>query len=181
MASNLKVIDVPINDLIEYENNPRENEDAAAKVAQSIIEFDFLNPIAITPDKVVIAGHARLKAARKLELKTVPCIVHDISEEDAVIARIAENRTHEFATWDTTKLINGLKGINIATKNAFFAPIGRDRQFYAENKILSFGKVEINITPEDEEIFEEHFNAYIDKHGSHLGFVNYLIGGLLDA
>lgn len=176
----LEIIELPIGEVIEYENNPRENEEAAAKVAQSIIEFGFLNPIAVDRNNVIIAGHARLKAARRLGHETVPCIVHDVDGDTARIARIAENRTRDFSTWDLGKLITGLKGINNATKNAFFAPAGKDKHYYTENKVLAFGKIEAAISPEDEELFAAHFAAYVERHGSHLGFVGYMLGGVVD-
>ena len=78
------------------------------------------------------------------------------------------------------KLISGLKEIKIPTKDAFFAPAGKDKAYYTENRILSFGNIEMSISPEDEEIFESHFTEYIARHSSHLGFINYLVGGLVD-
>lgn len=54
------------SDLIEYENNPRNNDDAVDAVANSIKEFGFKVPIIITRDNIIVAGHTRLKAALKL-------------------------------------------------------------------------------------------------------------------
>lgn len=62
----IKEIDVKI--LKEYENNPRHNENAVDKVAASIKEFGFKVPIVIDKDNVIIAGHTRLKAAKKLNM-----------------------------------------------------------------------------------------------------------------
>ena len=67
------------SELIEYENNPRNNEAAIDAVAKSIEEFGFKVPIVITKENVIIAGHTRLKASLKLGLATVPCIVADLS------------------------------------------------------------------------------------------------------
>jgi ParB-like chromosome segregation protein Spo0J len=72
-----------IQQLNEYENNPRDNEKAVDGVAKSIEEFGFKVPIIITKDNVIITGHSRLKASKKLGLSEVPCIVaDDLSKAD---------------------------------------------------------------------------------------------------
>lgn len=63
---SIKEIDVKV--IKEYENNPRYNENAVDKVAASIKEFGFKVPIVIDKDNVIIAGHTRLKAAKKLNM-----------------------------------------------------------------------------------------------------------------
>jgi len=176
----MEIIELPIDEVVEYENNPRDNEDAVAKVAQSILQFGFINPIAVDANKVIISGHTRLLAARQLGYETVPVVIHDVGEEEARIARIAENRTREFSTWDAQKLLTGLQKIESPVKTAFFAPSARDKYFFYENKILSFGKIELSISKEDDELFSAHFNAYVERTGSHLGFINYLVGGIAD-
>ena len=63
------------DELIEYEGNARRNDAGVAKVAESIKEFGFLNPITIDENNVIISGHTRLKAARQLGLTEVPCSI----------------------------------------------------------------------------------------------------------
>lgn len=67
----MTIKELRINELKEYENNPRHNENAVDKVAASISEFGFKVPIVIDKDNVIIAGHTRLKAAKKLGLDVV--------------------------------------------------------------------------------------------------------------
>ena len=75
LMRNLQVRLVPIDQLIPYIRNSRTHTDAqVALVAASIREFGWTNPILVRPDLVVIAGHARLLAARKLGLTEVPVI-----------------------------------------------------------------------------------------------------------
>ncbi len=94
-----------IEDLIPYINNPRINDNAVDEVAGSIAEFGFKNPIIIDEDNVIIAGHTRLLASRKLNLKEVPTIkVDDLTDAQIKAYRIADNRTGEFADWDFEKL-----------------------------------------------------------------------------
>ena len=98
-------------DLIPYENNPRINAAAVDKVAASIKEFGFQQPIVVDKNMVVIVGHTRLKAAKKLGLKNVPVTVADLSEEQANAYRLADNKVGEAAEWDTDRLIEELDKI----------------------------------------------------------------------
>ena len=102
------------SELIEYENNPRNNEVAIDAVAKSIEEFGFKVPIVITKENVIIAVHTRLKASLKLGLATVPCIVADDLTEGQIKAfRLADNKTAELASWDFTKLESELESIEM--------------------------------------------------------------------
>lgn len=92
-------------DLVFYENNPRDNDDAVPFIANSIERFGFKVPVMIDKSNVIICGHTRVKAALNLGLETVPCIVEEeMSEEDIRAFRIVENKTHEFSFWDSSLL-----------------------------------------------------------------------------
>ena len=80
----MKIVYLPIDDVIPYDRNPRHNDRAVDAVARSIEEFGFRQPIVITKNHVIIVGHTRWKAARKLGLKTVPVHVADGFIESAV-------------------------------------------------------------------------------------------------
>ena len=100
--------------LQEYENNPRNNDEAIKAVANSIREFGFKVPIVITSDNVIIAGHTRLKASVSLGLEEVPCIVaDDLNEAQIKAFRLADNKTAELATWDLSRLEEELAGIDM--------------------------------------------------------------------
>ena len=84
-----------------YENNPRINDNAVDAVIHSINEFGFRQPIVVDTDGVIIVGHTRYKAAKKMGLTEVPVHVAKDLEPEAVRAyRIADNRTAENAEWD---------------------------------------------------------------------------------
>lgn len=101
----MQIIDKKLDELREYENNPRNNENAVAAVAASIKEFGFKVPIVIDAAGVIIAGHTRAKAAAELGLATVPCIVaDDLTDEQIRAFRLADNKTGELAGWDFEKL-----------------------------------------------------------------------------
>lgn len=95
----------PIDRLKPYENNPRNNARAVASLAESISTFGFRVPIVVDADGVIIAGHTRLKAARKLGLETVPVhVAADLSPAKAQALRLADNRVSEIAGWDADLL-----------------------------------------------------------------------------
>ena len=101
----MKILTKKIEEITPYENNPRLNDTAVDAVANSIRDFGFKNPVIIDKDGVIVCGHTRLKAAKKLGLKTVPCIMADDLTEDQVKAfRLADNKTAELAEWDINLL-----------------------------------------------------------------------------
>jgi len=100
----LTIIDVEIDKIIPYENNPRINDDAVDVVADSINEFGFRQPIVVDKNYVVICGHTRLKAAQKLGLQTVPVHIADLPEEKVKALRIADNQSASLAEWDSVLL-----------------------------------------------------------------------------
>lgn len=101
----LEVKNFKIDEIHPYENKPRFNKDAVSKVAASIKKFGFKNPILVDKNMVIIAGHTRLEAAKKLKLEEVPCIVAaDLTEKQAKALRLADNKVAEFSTWDYLKL-----------------------------------------------------------------------------
>lgn len=90
-----------LSEIIPYENNPRHNAEAVDKVAASLQEFGWQQPIVVDTEGIVIAGHTRLKAAQKLGLETAPVIVaEDLTEEQVKAYRLADNKTAEFSGWD---------------------------------------------------------------------------------
>ena len=109
----MDIIYKALNELVPYENNPRDNDKAVDAVAASIKEFGFKVPIVIDSDNVIIAGHTRLKASEKLGLDTVPCIIaDDLSDEQIKAFRLADNKVGELADWDFSALEMELEGID---------------------------------------------------------------------
>ena len=89
-----------------YGRNPRKISDKAVdKVAASIKEFGFRQPIVVDENGIIIAGHTRLLAAQRLGLKKVPVhVAEGLSEVQARAYRLADNRTGEEASWDAELL-----------------------------------------------------------------------------
>lgn len=101
-----------VRDVKPYENNPRKNDDSVKAVAESIKQFGFKQPIVVDKDGVIIVGHTRLRAAKRLKMKEVPVLVaDDLTEEQAKAYRLADNKVAETSTWDLDKLEEELKDI----------------------------------------------------------------------
>ena len=108
----MNIIEKPINEVIPYEKNPRINDNAVPAVMKSIEEFGFKVPIVIDKNGIIVTGHTRLKAAKKLGMKTVPCIVaDDLTPEQIKAFRLADNKVAEAAEWDMELLNEELDGI----------------------------------------------------------------------
>lgn len=111
---------VKIQDIIPYDKNPRINDDSVDKVAASIREFGFKVPIMLDSKNVIIAGHTRLKAAKKLKLKELPCVyADDLSDEQVKALRLADNKVGESSLWDEDLLSEELSGILNIDMDAF--------------------------------------------------------------
>src|SRR5450759_3575621 len=102
MSPRPKLEHWPITRPLPYPRNARVcPEQAIAKVAGSIHEFGFKNPILVDAEGVIIAGHTRLLAAQRLGLDAVPVIVcADLSPAKVKALRLADNRTAQETSWD---------------------------------------------------------------------------------
>ena len=134
--------------LVPYQGNPRLNEQAVDPLRRSIEHFGFLNPIiARRSDNMIIAGHTRWKAALKDNLKTVPVIFVDLSENDAKLYNLADNKLPEISEWD----ISGLEDV-LTELQAFDVDIS----------IAGFGDEEEGETSEkQEEILKPYKQTHI--------------------
>lgn len=103
---NGQIVSWDINDVIPYARNAREHsEDQITKLAASIAEFGFDQPIVVDSCGVIIKGHGRLLACKKLKLSRVPVLVReDLSEAAVKAARLADNRIALDSTWDNDLL-----------------------------------------------------------------------------
>ena len=108
----MEIIELSLDEIKAYDNNPRRNDEAVDYVAESIKQFGFRVPIVVDKDNVIIAGHTRYKASKKLRLEKVPCIIaDDLTEEQVKAYRIADNKVGEIAKWDFELLNFELEGI----------------------------------------------------------------------
>lgn len=139
-----------------YENNPRKNDAAVDAVAASIKKFGFRQPIVCDAQKVIVVGHTRWKAAKKLGLSQVPVHIADLSEVDAKSYRIADNRLQDIAEWDQELLpleLSELKKLDVSLESLGFS----------EKELESFGLIEdaANISPGQENLIEHKYQILI--------------------
>ena len=114
---NLKQI--PINHLVPYAKNPRKITKAIPLVAESIKSFGFNVPITINNmfDKIIVSGHTRYEAAKKLGMENVPYIeLNHLSDMDIRKYRLADNRVADESEWDKNLLRNELAELELNSK-----------------------------------------------------------------
>ncbi len=110
----MEIKNIDINLIRPYENNPRVNINAVDKVAESIREFGFKVPIVINSDHIIINGHTRYEASKKLGLKSIPVIfADDLTKEQQDAFRIIDNKTHDYADWDYQTLEEELDKLSL--------------------------------------------------------------------
>jgi len=103
---------VKIEEIVPYKNNPRNNDKAVEIVEKSIKEFGFQNPVILDKNNEIIAGHTRIRAAKKLKMTEIPTIrAEDLTEEQVKAFRIMDNKSTEFAKWDTDLLKIEFEGL----------------------------------------------------------------------
>ena len=105
--------EIEISKLMPYENNARTHSEAQLnRIAESIKEFGFINPILIDKEYGIIAGHGRMMAAKQLGIDKVPCLfVEHLSEEQKRAYIIADNKLALDAGWDYDILESEMKAL----------------------------------------------------------------------
>lgn len=179
-----------IGDIKPYENNPRDNDDAVDATANSIKRFGWQQPIVVDNDGVIVAGHTRYKAAKKLGLKHVPVVqaVHDdgtpLTDEEIKAYRLADNKTGELASWDFDLLneeIDNIKDIDMSQfgfddieepdlPDDFFEEDDSDNDSTdddSEDKpILDWGTNSAEITTEEQQLLDQKLNDFDNQEGN---------------
>ena len=153
----MQIVNMKITDVRPYEKNPRFNDDAVEAVANSIREFGWRAPIVVDKDMVIICGHTRLKAAKKLGLEEVPVhIASDLSPEQIQAYRIADNKTGEIAEWNYELLpleLRELQESEFDLSLLGFDTEELDRMLNgSDDKTVTEGETEADAVPEVPEI-----------------------------
>lgn len=124
---------VQVDRIAPYANNPR-NPSRDKHLTASIRTFGFASPILTDPDLEIIAGHARLEAAKRLGLKDVPVIrLWGLTDDDEMALRIADNRIAELGGWTLERLQVDLSARPVdgsTARAAHCPPVGEGVSFY---------------------------------------------------
>jgi hypothetical protein len=128
---------VPIGKVFLNPASPRVNDPGVPHLVASIRRFGWQQPIVAKRSGEVIAGNTRLKAAQSLGLTEVPVVWFEGSELDATAYAIADNRTHEFATWDEdalSKILEHLRSEDSLEGIGYPPPSLRTRQVVSDRR-----------------------------------------------
>lgn len=105
----MQIVEKPIQEIFPYEKNPRKNTKAIDVVANSLKQYGFQQPIVVDANNIIIVGHTRYQAAKKLGMKQVPVLTAgDLTEKQVKAYRIMDNKSSEFAKWDDSLLMSEL-------------------------------------------------------------------------
>ena len=184
----MEILMKKVEELIPYVNNPRKNDKAVEAVASSIKNFGFKVPIVIDNFNEIINGHTRLKAAKKLGLKEVLCIIaNDLTEEQIKAFRLADNKVSELSEWDFELLEAELGLLEFDMEQFGFDEVLNDiniddlwdetpqKEKEVKSKQLMWGDKAVEITDEEEEVLTNklyEFNS-LDLDTT---FVRWLLG-----
>lgn len=135
--AKLQIKELPIENLIPHPKNPRIHPDKAIdSIEKSIKEFGWTNPILLSDDGYILAGHARLKAAKQAGIKTLPTIQIPLSGDKATAYLIADNKLNELTEWDIPELADLLVDLK---------DIDPDIIGFTENEYLELTQGEIDL------------------------------------
>jgi site-specific DNA-methyltransferase (adenine-specific) len=192
----MKVQSMKLSELTPYEGNPRHNEQAIDKVAESIKQFGPRQPIVVDSERVIIVGHTRYFAALKLGLETFPVhVAKDLTPGQAALYRIADNRTAECATWDLDKLRTELEAIAGTSDQSDIIALGicvadwpelavpdfegletdGDKSAGVRSNLLAIGKYRIALTDAEEAALVATVMKYAEESGTLFGFARWLL------
>ena len=150
----MNILQLPLAEIHPYKNNPRKNDKAVDAVAASIQQYGFLVPLVISKEHEIITGHTRFKAAKKLGLASVPCVVADeLTPEQVKAFRLVDNKVGELAEWDVDMLPLELADIAADLSVFGFESISEDE--FGEEFTLDSGEKkpfqQISLTLHDEQ------------------------------
>ena len=158
----MDIKNIAVKELIPYEKNTKKHDAVQINnVAESIKQYGFVQPLVVDKDNVVVIGHCRLLAAKKLKMQEVPCVcVDDLTEEQVKALRIVDNKSNE-SPWDFDFLAYELAEINLDAFNFDFGVSfddddteTKEREEIALNESISV-VVECADDEEAETIFEK--------------------------
>ena len=143
----MQLVTMKLSDIHPYERNPRRNDPAVVSVVESIRQCTYIAPIVVDEEGVILAGHTRYRALKKLKRKDAEVIVKaGLSEEQKRKYRLLDNKTSELAGWDLDVLADELEGLDFGDLDLDWG-IGTDEEEQkGEEKPGNFAKSEFEYT-----------------------------------
>lgn len=145
----MNVKNVSVKDIRPYDKNAKKHDKTQIdNVAESIKQYGFVQPIVIDKDGVIVIGHCRFAAAKKLGMKEVPCVcVDELTEEQVKALRIVDNKSNESA-WDIDFLADELAEVDLSMFDFDFSIESEEETEVVKDELTSTEEDEI---PEVEE------------------------------
>lgn len=111
----MDIVQKKLSEIVPYAKNAKKHDKKQiANVAESIKQYGFVQPVVIDRDGVIVIGHCRAEAAKKLGMKTVPCVcVDDLTPEQVNALRLVDNKSNE-SDWDFDLLADELPGLDLS-------------------------------------------------------------------
>ena len=151
----MNVKNMNIKDIRPYKNNAKKHDETQINnVAESIKQYGFVQPIVIDKDGVIVIGHCRALAAKKLGLKEVPCVcVEDLTEEQVKALRIIDNKSNE-SEWDFDILPDELADLDFSGFDFDFGIDDEEEETVTSEPKEATGAVEYGTEDFSDEKFE---------------------------
>ena len=161
--SELKIVDQIImkklNEIKPYFRNPRKNDKTVDMLVKVIPQVGFNVPILIDKNGVIVKGHARYKAAFKLGMEEVPCVITNATEEQINLDRITDNKISELSEWLDEGLAHEIDMIGLEYSDILGdLDLKNDviESEFSETELEQVDLAEPDITPEQKQkIYEE--------------------------
>lgn len=148
-----------LSEIKPYFRNPRKNEKTVEMLIDLIPRVGFNVPILIDEDGVIVKGHARYRAAIRLGLERVPCVVTHADEEAKKLDRLADNKVSELSEWVNDDLLHEL---DMLTTDFDLAALG----FPTLDMDEFMPDLDADEEEESEEDKRARYQAYLDSHPS---------------
>jgi site-specific DNA-methyltransferase (adenine-specific) len=115
IGGKMNIIQRKVSELVPYSKNAKKHDKTQiANVAESIKQYGFVQPLVIDKDSVIVIGHCRALAAKKLGMETVPCVcVDDLTPEQVNALRLVDNKSNE-SDWDMDLLADELSELDLS-------------------------------------------------------------------
>lgn len=138
-----------ITDLKPYKNNAKKHpKEQVERIAESIRQFGFTQPVLVDKNNIVVAGHGRILGARKAGLKEVPTVcMEDLTEEQIKAYRLIDNKLNE-SPWDFSLIDSEIKDIELIDMSLF--GFEEEKKKSKEVKFSIDEKYEIHVICESE-------------------------------
>jgi len=158
----MEIQEINIDEIKPYKNNPRDiSVEAVEKVANSIKEFGNNQPIVIDQDNVIVVGHTRWKALKKLGKTTASVVKKQFNKNDSIAYRIMDNRSNEESKWANKLLkeeLNVLQDENFNLDLTGFNPSEIDQFFLPKEDKSDLPEIDLNLNENDVKMIQIFFN-----------------------